>query len=139
MQRLEEERLTAAMEADREQDEEQQRQLHEAGAILMQGVRVLGQAALLLLTKIALCQESLARLVEDQDIQLPVLTELTARLERHQRTYLLRKRIEQAAQEAARMAEDALRFEEYMRDHLGPLQGILEQVVRVDSDLHRAV
>ena len=26
-----------------------------------------------------------------------------------------------------------------MRDHLGPLQGILEQVVRVDSDLHRAV
>jgi formylglycine-generating enzyme required for sulfatase activity len=37
------------------------------------------------------------------------------------------------------MAEIALHFEEYMRDHLGPLQGLLEQVVRVDSDLHRAV
>ena len=37
------------------------------------------------------------------------------------------------------MAEVAVHFEEYMRDHLGPLQGILEQVVRVDSDLHRAV
>jgi formylglycine-generating enzyme required for sulfatase activity len=37
------------------------------------------------------------------------------------------------------MAEVAVHFEAYMRDHLGPLQGILEQVVRVDSDLHRAV
>ena len=37
------------------------------------------------------------------------------------------------------MAEVALHFEEYMRDHLGPLQGILDTVVRVDSDLHRAV
>ena len=53
--------------------------------------------------------------------------------------YLLGERIKQAVQEAARMAEVALHFEEYMRDHLGPLQGILEQVVRVDSVLHRAV
>jgi formylglycine-generating enzyme required for sulfatase activity len=37
------------------------------------------------------------------------------------------------------MAEVAVHFEAYMRDHLGPLQGILEQVVCVDSDLHRAV
>jgi hypothetical protein len=139
MQRLEEERLTVVLEAETEQDEEQQRQLHEAGEILMQGVRVLGQAALLLLTKIALCQESLARLVEDQDLQRRVLTALTGRLERHRRTYLLGERIKQAVQEAARMAEVALHFEEYMRDHLGPLQGILEQVVCVDSDLHRAV
>ena len=40
---------------------------------------------------------------------------------------------------AARMAEVAVHFEAYMRAHLGPLQGLLEQVVRADSDLHRAV
>jgi len=39
----------------------------------------------------------------------------------------------------AQHPEVAVHFEAYMRDHLGPLQGILEQVVRVDSDLHRAV
>ena len=138
MQREEEERLADAQHPGTQQDETLQRLVHEDGERLMQGVRLLGQAALLLLKKIALCQEGLARLVSDQDLQRRVLTELTARLELHRRAYLRRQRIDQLVQDAARMAEVALRFEEYMRDHLGPLQGLLEQVVRIDSDLHRA-
>jgi formylglycine-generating enzyme required for sulfatase activity len=139
MQREEEERLADAQHPGTQQDETLQRLVHEDGERLMQGVRLLGQAALLLLKKIALCQEGLARLVSDQDLQRRVLTELTARLELHRRAYLRRQRIDQLVQDAARMAEVALHFEEYLRDHLGPLQGLLEQVVRVDSDLHRAV
>ena len=139
MQREEEERLADAQHPGTQQDETLQRLVHEDGERLMQGVRLLGQAALLLLKKIALCQEGLARLVSDQDLQRRVLTELTGRLELHRRAYLRRQRIDRLVQDAARMAEVALRFEEYMRDHLGPLQGLLEQVVRVDSDLHRAV
>jgi formylglycine-generating enzyme required for sulfatase activity len=139
MQREEEERLADAQHPGTQQDETLQRLVHEDGARLMQGVRLLGQAALLLLKKIALCQEGLARLVSDQDLQRRVLTELTGRLELHRRAYLRRQRIDRLVQDAARMAEVALHFEAYLRDHLGPLQSLLEQVVRVDSDLHRAV
>jgi formylglycine-generating enzyme required for sulfatase activity len=139
MQREEEERLADAQHPGTQQDETLQRLVHEDGERLMQGVRLLGQAALLLLKKIALCQDGLSRLVSDQDLQRRVLTELTARLELHRRAYLRRQRIEQLVQDAARMAEVALHFEAYLRDHLGPLQGLLEQVVRVDSDLHRTV
>jgi formylglycine-generating enzyme required for sulfatase activity len=139
MQRLEEERLADTQHPEVQQDTTLQRLLHEDGERLMHGVRLLGQAALLLLKKIALCQEGLARLVADQDLQRRVLSELTGRLELHRRAYLRRQRIDQAVRDAARMAEVAVHFEAYMRDHLGPLQGLLEQVVRVDSDLHRAV
>ena len=77
MQREEEERLADAQHPGTQQDETLQRLVHEDGERLMQGVRLLGQAALLLLKKIALCQEGLARLVSDQDLQRRVLTELT--------------------------------------------------------------
>jgi len=139
MQRLEEERLADTQHPEVQQDTTLQRLLHEDGERLMHGVRLLGQAALLLLKKIALCQAGLARLVADQDLQRRVLSELTGRLDLHRRAYLRRQRIDQAVRDAARMAEVAVHFEAYMRDHLGPLQGILEQVVRMDSDLHRAV
>src|SRR5262245_3615379 len=139
MQHLEEERLADIQHPEVQQDTTLQRLLHEDGERLMHGVRLLGQAALLLLKKIALCQEGLARLVADQDLQRRVLSELTGRLDLHRRAYLRRQRIDQAVRDAARMAEVAVHFEAYMRDHLGPLQGILEQVVRMDSDLHRAV
>ncbi|MGE3536136.1 MAG: formylglycine-generating enzyme family protein [Candidatus Tectimicrobiota bacterium] len=139
MQRLEEERLADARQLVTQPDATLQRLLQEDGERLMQGARLLGQAALLLLKKIALCQEGLARLVADQALQRQVLSELTGRLELHRRAYLRRQKIDQVVRDAARMAEVALHFEEYMRDHLGPLQGILEQVVQVDSDLHRAV
>lgn len=139
MQRLEEERLADASNPETQRDAMLQHLIQEDGERLMQGVRLLGQGALLLLKKIALCQESLKRLVEDQDMQRRVLTELTERLELHRRAYVRRQQIDQVVRDAARMAEVALHFEEYMRDHLGPLQGILEQVVQVDGDLHRAV
>jgi formylglycine-generating enzyme required for sulfatase activity len=139
MQRLEDERLADAQRPETQQDATLQRLLEEDGEQLMQGVRLLGQAALLLLKKIALCEEGLTRLVTDQDLQRRVLTELTGRLELHRRAYARRQRIQEVVQEAARMAEVALQFETYMRDHLGPLQGLLEQVVRVDSDLHQTV
>jgi hypothetical protein len=139
MQHLEEERLADAQHPEVQQDATLQRLLHEDGERLMHGVRLLGQAALLLLKKIALCQEGLARLVADQALQRRVLSELTGRLELHRRAYLRRQRIDQAVRDAARMAEVAVHFEAYLRDHLGPSQGILEQVMRVDSDLHCAV
>ena len=60
-------------------------------------------------------------------------------LQNHRRAYALQKRIDRVAYEVAQMAEVALNFEQYMRDHFGPLQGLLEQVAKADASLHRAV
>ncbi|MBM3224920.1 MAG: hypothetical protein FJZ47_14105 [Candidatus Tectomicrobia bacterium] len=139
MQRLEEERLEDARRPETQDDPLLQRLCQEDGERLMQGVRLLSQAALLLLKKIALCQDGLRRLIEDQEVQRRVLATLTGRLELHRRAYVRRQRIDQVVQEAARVAEVALHFEEYIRDRLGPLQEVLEQVVQVDHKLHRAV
>ena len=106
---------------------------------LQQSVRLLGQATLLLLKKVALCQEGINRLAEDQELQRAVLAQLVGQLENHRRAYTLQKRIDRVVREVAQMAEVALNFEQYMRDHFGPLQGLLEQAVQADASLHRAV
>ena len=106
---------------------------------LTQSVRLLGQAALLLLKKVALCHEGITRLAEDQAVQRRVLDQLVGQLDNHRRAYALQQRIEQVTQDVAHMAEVALHFEAYMRDHFGPLQTLLEQVSRVDTTLHSAV
>src|SRR5574341_1128144 len=95
---------------------------------LQQSVRLLGQATLLLLKKVALCQEGINRLAQDQELQRAVLAQLMGQLENHRRAYTLQKRIDRVVREVAQMAEVALNFEQYMRDHFGPLQGLLEQV-----------
>src|SRR5207253_465201 len=97
-----------------QQDETAQRLVHENGERLMLGVRVLGQAALLLLKKIEVCQEGLTRLIADQNLQRRVLTELTGRLELHRDIYQSRQRIDRLVEEAKKLAGVALHFEEYM-------------------------
>ena len=106
---------------------------------LAQSVRFLGQAALLLLKKVALCQEGIKRLAEDQAVQREVLAQLVGQLENHRRAYALQQRIEHVTRDVADMAEVALHFEAYIRNHFGPLQTLLEQVSRVDTTLHSAV
>jgi formylglycine-generating enzyme required for sulfatase activity len=139
MRCLEEERLADAQTAQAQNDETLLRLAHEDGARLLHGARLLGQAALLLLKKIALVQEGLTRLVEDQELQQRLLTDLVGRLELHRRAYERRQRIDQVLREVADMAHVALEFETYMREHLGPLQAMLDRVVQLDSGLYHTV
>ena len=106
---------------------------------LSQAVRLLGQAALLLLKKVELCREGLQKLADDQTLQQQVLSQMMGRLDAQRRAYELQQRIDRTAREVAQMAEVALQFEDYMREHFGPLQSVLEQVVQADESLHRAV
>ncbi len=139
MCRIEQERLASYQEAVSQQDRALQQLALEDGERLLQGVRLLGQAALLLLKKIALCQESMTRLASDQALQRQVLAQCIGRLEHYRRAYERRQRIDQVVREVAEMATVAIEFEGYMREHLGPLQDLLDQVVQVDGALHHAV
>ena len=85
-------------------------------------MRLLGQAALLLLKKVELCREGLQKLADDQTLQQQVLSQMMGRLDAQRRAYELQQRIDRTAREVAQMAEVALQFEDYMREHFGPLQ-----------------
>jgi len=139
MRSIEQERLASYQEAVAQRDEALQQLAREDEERLLQGVRLLGQAALLLLKKIAVCQEGITRLAEDQDLQRKVLTQLIGRLDSHRRAYERRQRIDKVVREVAEMAKVALDFERYMREHLGPLQDLIDKVVQVDEALHSAV
>lgn len=139
IRQLEHERAALQASAVTQQDIALEQWARQSEAQLLQSVRLLGQATLLLLKKVALCQEGINRLAQDQELQRAVLSQLVGQLENHRRAYTLQKRIDRVAHEVAQMAEVALNFEQYMRDHFGPLQGLLEQVVKADESLHRAV
>lgn len=136
---LEQERAALYESAVAQQDTALEQWAMQGEGQLLQSVRLLGQATLLLLKKVALCREGIHRLAEDQELQRQVLSQLVGQLENHRRAYTLQKRIDRVVHEVAQMAEVALNFEQYMRDHFGPLQGLLEQVVKADESLHKAV
>jgi hypothetical protein len=139
MRQIEQERAALQEVAQAQHDTVLEQWTRQSATHLAQSVRLLGQAALLLLKKVALCQEGIRRLAEDQAVQREVLAQLVGQLEHHRRAYALQQRIEHVTREVADMAEVALHFEAYIRNHFGPLQTLLEQVSRVDTTLHSAV
>ena len=139
IRQLEQDRATLHQSAVAQQDSGLEQWATQSADQLRQSVRLLGQATLLLLKKVALCQEGIKKLAEDQELQRQVLSQLVGQLENHRRAYTLQKQIDRVVREVAEMAEVALNFEQYMRDHFGPLQGLLEQVVKADESLHKAV
>src|SRR5215471_5889352 len=139
MRQIEQERAALQEVARAQHDTVLEQWTRQSATHLAQSVRLLGQAALLLLKKVALCQEGIKRLAEDQAVQRDVLAQLVGQLEHHRRAYALQQRIEHVTREVADMAEVALHFEAYIRNHFGPLQTLLDQVSRVDTTLHSAV
>jgi hypothetical protein len=139
IRQIEQERAALQASAVAQQDAALAQWAQQSAEQLMQSVHLLGQAALLLLKKVALCHQGIARLAEDQAVQRRVLDDLVSQFEQHRRAYELQQRIEQVTHDVAHMAEVAMHFEAYMRDHFGPLQTLLAQVSRVDTTLHSAV
>ena len=139
IRQLEQDRTTLHQSAVAHQDGALEQWTTQSAEQLRQSVRLLGQATLLLLKKVALCQEGVKKLAEDQALQRQVLSQLVGQLENHRRAYALQQQIDRVACEVAETAEVALTFEQYMRDHFGPLQGLLEQVVKADESLYKAV
>jgi len=139
IRQIEQERAALQASAVAQQDVALAQWTQQSAEQLTQSVRLLGQAALLLLKKVALCHAGITRLAEDQAVQRRVLDQLVSQFENHRRAYELQQRIEQVTRDVADMAAVALHFEVYMRDHFGPLQTLLAQVSRVDTTLHSAV
>lgn len=106
---------------------------------LFRSIRLLGQAALLILKKIELFKTSLERLAEDQSQQKEVLDKMVIRLNHYYKAYELQKRIKRIEADVAEMANIAVNFEEFMREYLGPFQQLIEQVTEIDHNLSGTV
>ena len=136
MQRLEEERLADAQLPEVQQDATLQRLLHEDGDASCMGCACWAGATAAPQKDRSVSGRTLGLVADQTQRQRPERVDRTSGTASAGLPAPSAHR--SAVRDAARMAEVAVHFEEYMRDHLGP-QGILEQVVRVDSDLHRAV
>ncbi len=106
---------------------------------LMRSVRIMAQATLLLLRKIALCEEGLRALAGDHEAQQKVLAGLRQQIDLNRRLALLERDVAQFEKDVEAMARMSLQFETYMRDYFGPLQSLLEQIAEVDERFHGAV
>ena len=110
----------------------------QVGERLRRSARALAQATLLIVRKLEIYEEGLATLARDQTLQRQVLERFRARLALHQRMVSLEAEIDALEAEIGGMAQLALGFGDYMRDYLGPLQGLLEEVSGVDARLCEA-
>jgi formylglycine-generating enzyme required for sulfatase activity len=106
---------------------------------LRQYLKVTTQAGLLILKKIEHVRKSILSLVEDQGKQVKLLDNLKEELGDKRQIYLNQKRLQQMRQEAQAFAQVAIDFEYYLKDYFGPLQGLLQEVGRVDEGLAKAV
>lgn len=102
---------------------------------IFKSVFLLGRGSVLMLKKIQLISEGIKKLTDDQNAQRQVLESITKSLERHQRAFELQKKIDQAQQKAAKVADMAVNFENYISPYLGPFQGLIDRVTEIDEEL----
>lgn len=106
---------------------------------LVRSVRLVGQSAILIVKKLRLFQQGLARFTEDQAVQRQVLDSVAGRLHLRYEAYQLQKDINAIEQEAAELAKVAVNFEELMQECFGPFQQVIEEVITIDSTFAGAI
>lgn len=100
---------------------------------------ILHQAAQLMLKKVELINKSIQKLANDQEQQKELLEGMVGRLNKYRKTYALQQKINKIEKDIRQMADVAINFEQYLSDFLSPFQGLIDQVIKVDSELTRTV
>ena len=108
-------------------------------AQLVQSVRLLGQAMLLITKKLDLFQAALQKIDTDQELKRGLLDKKVKQLGLRYELYLSQKDIYELQKEVSDMLRVALNFEELMRECFGPLQALIEDVTGMDGAFAGAV
>jgi ribosomal protein L40E len=109
------------------------------GEQLLQIVRVLVHATLLILKKVELCREGLNQLAQDQATQRKILEDALEELQDQEEGRRLDEEIARIGRDVAAMANVALNFDRVLEQGLGPLKNLVDQVAAVDKRLHGAM
>ena len=108
-------------------------------AQLVQSVRLLGQAMLLIAKKLDLFRAALQKIDTDQELKRGLLDKKVKQLGLRYELYLSQKDIYELQKEVSDMLRVALNFEELMRECFGPLQALIEDVTGMDGAFAGAV
>ena len=120
-------------------DESDARSLQADRGRLIQTIRVLGQAILLITKKIDLFRAGLNKIADDQELKKTLVDKKLRKLNRQYEMYLVKQKIVEYQKEVSEMLKVALNFEELMRECFGPLQALIEDVTGMDGAFAGAV
>ena len=120
-------------------DDSDARSLQADRGRLIQTIRVLGQAILLITKKIDLFHAGLNKIADDQELKKTLVDKKLRKLNRQYEMYLVKQKIVEYQKEVSEMLKVALNFEELMRECFGPLQALIEDVTGMDGAFAGAV
>jgi hypothetical protein len=139
LQRLEATRLNSLQKQTALQDQTLLDIAKRHGERLMQATLFLGKGSVLILEKIALCQQNLDNLVRDEKEQRRLLGQLTDRVSTYRQVYEQERQINDALRHAAHVAQASARFEEMLSEQLNPLLGLLDHIANIGSGINSSV
>ena len=106
---------------------------------LLRSVHQLAYATVLIIKKLELFQNAMQKLAEDQDLQRDILFEIMDKMSTQSELYALQMDVESIAKDIEQFTQNALNFEDDMRESIGPFQNLFEEVLKADVNLADAV
>ncbi|KKJ01513.1 formylglycine-generating enzyme family protein [Prochlorothrix hollandica] len=138
----------AALEAKRQQIETQAQAKGNQGLLAMtlsqkrqviDSLLMLDKAAVLMLKKVSLISEGIAKLTQDSELSKQVLENMMAELRDYREAIVLQRELDALQQEITQFTQVALDLEHYLQQYLGPFQALIEDAAQVDGQLAQTV
>ncbi len=106
---------------------------------LVDGLVLLDKAAVLMLKKIALIDQGIQKLTQDNHLQKKLLIRLRSEFQDYQQAIEVQREIDQLHREISEMTQVAINFEEYLKQYLGPFQELINDAAKIDGQLGETV
>ncbi|WP_366838414.1 GUN4 domain-containing protein [Nostoc sp. LPT] len=105
----------------------------------LKSVLLLSNTNFLMLEKVKLLTEGIKNLGEDTKNQKRTIQQIAKNLEGDQEFYEYQIKAQKIRQEIAKIAETAIKFENYLQDNFSPFQSLIDEVVKVDANFYATV
>ena len=102
-------------------------------------VIILSNAYLLTLEKIKLISEGISKLAEDAQYQKQIVQQIVKDLAVYQEIYEYQQKAYKIRQEIAKLAHNAINFEDSIQDYFSPFQSLIDEVMKVDEYFYATV
>jgi hypothetical protein len=100
---------------------------------------LLSNTNFLMLEKLQVLSEGLKNLAEDTKNQKQTIQQIVKNLEVYQEIYEYQIKATKIRQEIAKIAEEAINFENNLQEYFSPFQSLIDEVVKVDADFYATV
>ncbi|CAD5958949.1 GUN4 domain-containing protein [Planktothrix agardhii CCAP 1459/11A] len=102
-------------------------------------VLLLSNAYFLMLEKIRLISEGIQKLAEDTKNQKEIVKQIVKDLEVYQEIYEYQSKAYKIRQKIAKIAHNAINFDNSLQDYFSPFQSLIDEIVKVDEYFYATV